>query len=66
MAAKKAQEFRVVVEGLSLKADQSKALNKVVQKTVLSEIARLDLFQEFRVRFPRDWMGIWIGPQGRL
>ena len=63
--AAKAQEFKVVVEGLTLKAEQSKAINKVVQKAVLSEIARLDLFPEFRVRFPREWLGIWIGPQGR-
>ncbi|HMI98996.1 MAG TPA: hypothetical protein VK488_04090 [Gaiellaceae bacterium] len=57
-------EFRVVIEGLALEKKQAENLNKVVQKAVLTEIARLDLFQDFRVRFPRDWIGIWIGPEG--
>jgi hypothetical protein len=63
MADAKAKEFKVVVEGLGLRSKQADALNKGVQSAVLAEIARLDLYQDFRVRFPRDWLGIWIEPR---
>lgn len=66
MSKPRSTEFRVVVDGLALDKKHTEILNKVVQKAVLTEIARLDLFQEFRVRFPREWIGIWIGPEGPI
>jgi hypothetical protein len=63
MAERKEHEFRVVIEGLELEAEQVEHLNRVVQKAVLSEIAQLRLFDQFQVQFPRHWIGIEIRPQ---
>jgi hypothetical protein len=57
------QEFKVVIEGLELEAEHAEHLNKVLQSTVLTEIARLNIFPEFAVKLPRDWIGILIRPQ---
>jgi hypothetical protein len=52
--------FRVVIEGLDADRDQVAHLNSVVQTAVLTELARLDLFEGVAVAFPRDWIGLWL------
>ena len=38
----------------------SKRLNDKIQKAVLDELAGIDIAGDIGVRFPREWLGIWI------
>ncbi len=65
MEKRESAEVRVEFEGFGLEEEAMDRLSKVVQHTVLSEIARLDLVRDdFIVRFPKDWLGIWIRNAG--
>jgi hypothetical protein len=38
-----------------------------VQKAVMAEIARYDFGGDLMVKFPREWLGIWLdGPNGPI
>lgn len=61
MNKRESAEFRVKFEGLDLDPEAMDRISKVVQRSVLAEIARLDVVRDdFVVRFPTDWPGIWI------
>ncbi len=59
---KASNQFTVSIEGLALSGAQKKQLNAAIQKATLAELAGLGLRGGLGTHFPREWMGIWIGP----
>ena len=54
--------FTVAFGDVRLTASQRAAIQKAIQGAALSEIAKLDLAPDVRVRFPKEWIGIWLQP----
>lgn len=57
----KVTQLRVELDGIALTAAQSQRLNQAVQKAVVAELALIVPKGGVRWRFPREWLGIWIG-----
>ena len=60
MASKPSASFAVALGDVKLSKAQVRSLNKAIQGAALAELARLDLGSGVRVRFPKEWLGIWI------
>ena len=55
------QEFRVVIDGMSLPKASVDRINKAVQRAVASEVASLDLNTGTLVHHINpEWLGIWL------
>lgn len=57
----KITEFKVQLDGIALSTAQTQRVNQAVQRAVLSEIGNIAPKGGLRWRFPREWLGIWIG-----
>lgn len=60
MAPKPSASFGVALGDVKLSKSQAQALNRAIQGAALAELARFDLGSGVRVRFPKEWRGIWI------
>jgi hypothetical protein len=59
----KTTNFIVAIDGVALSVAQTKQINAAVQKAALSELATLGIRGTgLGTHFPREWLGIWIGP----
>ena len=57
-----AGKSRFVVDLGDIKASDAlmKKVNQRIQSAVLEELATIDLGGDIGVRFPKEWLGIWI------
>jgi hypothetical protein len=55
-------QFTVSIQGIELTATQKRSLNSAIQRAALSELAGLGIKAPLGTHFPREWLGIWIGP----
>jgi hypothetical protein len=58
--------FTVAIDGITLTAQQRQRLNTAVQRAALAELATLGTKVPLGTHFPREWLGIWIGPMDRF
>lgn len=55
-----ATRFVVDLGDVKVSDTVSKRLNDKIQRAVLDELAGIDLPGDVGMRFPREWLGIWI------
>lgn len=57
---RKANEFKVDLGNVALSGEVANRLNATIQRAALDFLADLDLSDEIKIKFPREWYGIWI------
>ena len=59
-------QFVVAIDGITLSAQQRQRLSTAIQRAALAELVTLGTRVTFGTHFPREWLGIWIGPLDRF
>lgn len=60
------QEFRVVIDGVTIPKSAVNQINKAIQRTVATEMAQLDLNKGNLIyHIDPDWIGIWLRSMSR-
>lgn len=56
----------VVLEGVKLSSTQRAAVDAAIRTAALAELGRIGPREGLSMRYPKEWLGIWIGPYGKL
>ena len=54
-------QFTVVIDGLTLTADQQHRINQAIQSAALVALANFGVKSQLSTNIPRDWIGIVVG-----